>query len=94
MAEGRAGRDAAEAAEERAERGPVGGGEEAPGVHEPAEEVRRGLVPICESSSECLIKPLCVMFDQTSSDRSRISQQRNRGTELYQVNVVYFVLPL
>lgn len=50
VAEGRAGWDAAETAEERAERGPAGGGEEAPGVHEPAEEVRRGPVPICESS--------------------------------------------
>lgn len=49
MAEGRAGRDTAETAEERTERCPAGGGEEAPGVHEPAEKVRRGLVSICES---------------------------------------------
>lgn len=48
VAEGRAGRDAAEAAEERAERRPAGGGEEAPGVHEPAQEVRWGRLPHCE----------------------------------------------
>lgn len=50
MAKGRAGRDTAETAEERAERGSAGGGKEALGVYEPAEEVRRGLVPLCECS--------------------------------------------
>ncbi len=60
MAEGRAGRDAAETTEERAERGPAGGGEEAPGVHEPAEEVRRGPVPLCEFSG--LLQSVCGGF--------------------------------
>ena len=49
VAAGRAGQHAAEAAEERAECGPAGGGEEAPGVHEPAQEVRRGRVAHGES---------------------------------------------
>ena len=45
----RAGQHPAEAAEERAERGPAGGGEEAPGVHEPAQEVRRGRLAHCKT---------------------------------------------
>ncbi len=48
VASRRAGQHTAEAAEERAERGTAGGGEEAPGVHEPAEEVRRGRVSFGE----------------------------------------------
>lgn len=48
VAAGRAGGHPAKAAEERAECGPAGRGEEAPGVHESAEEVRRGCVPYCE----------------------------------------------
>ena len=67
VAEGRAGRDAAEAAEERAERGPAGGGEEAPGVHEPAEEVRRGPVPNCESTERVSVVSClrCMHFQVT-----------------------------
>ncbi len=41
VAAGRAGGNAAQAAAQRAERRPAGGGEEAPGVHEPDQEVRR-----------------------------------------------------
>lgn len=40
VAAGRAGQHPAEAAEERAERGPAGGGEETLGVHEPAQKIR------------------------------------------------------
>lgn len=39
VAAGRTGQHAAEVTEERAVRGPAGGREEAPGIHEPAEEV-------------------------------------------------------
>lgn len=39
VAAGRAGGDAAQAAAQRAERRPAGGGEEAPGVHEPAQKI-------------------------------------------------------
>ncbi|CAG05182.1 unnamed protein product [Tetraodon nigroviridis] len=39
VVKGRTGQHPAEAAEERAERRPAGGGEEAPRVHEPAEKV-------------------------------------------------------
>ncbi len=51
VAERRAGRNPAAAAEEWAERGPAGGGEETSGVHEPAQEIWPGPQPISETRS-------------------------------------------
>ena len=44
VAQGRAGQHPSETAEVRLKRGSAGGGEEAPGVHEPAQEVRREIL--------------------------------------------------
>lgn len=48
VAEGRAGKHPAEAAAQRTNGGTARGRKEAPGVHEPAEEIRRGCVPVGE----------------------------------------------